>query len=79
MSYTFYLVHFPFLAFVFFVWILPHQSQVTLPGVSFALIILAATFAYAWVMWFLFERNTTAVREWLFGILQARREKPSAI
>jgi len=74
-SFTLYLVHFPLLAFVFFSWHLP-QRQPTLPAyVQFAAW-LVAVMAVASGIWFVFERNTDAVRRF---VSRAWRSSPAVI
>ena len=61
-SYTLYLVHFPLMAFVFFVFF--HGKQIH-PSAMTALCfggLFSATIAYSAVLWWLFERNTDEVR-----------------
>jgi peptidoglycan/LPS O-acetylase OafA/YrhL len=61
-SYTLYLVHFPLMAFVFFVFF--HGKQIY-PTAATALCfggLLSVTIAYSAVIWWLFERNTDEVR-----------------
>lgn len=61
-SYTLYLVHFPLMAFVFFIFF--HGKQIQ-PNAVTALCfggLFAATIAYSVVIWWLFERNTDEVR-----------------
>jgi len=61
-SYTLYLVHFPLMAFVFFVFF--HGKQIAPTAVTAlwfgALFVL--TIAYSVIIWWLFERNTDEVR-----------------
>jgi peptidoglycan/LPS O-acetylase OafA/YrhL len=64
-SYTLYVTHFPFLAFIFFVFFKGERFQ---PGVTsfsqyFGLFFI--TFAYAALVWCCFERNTDSVRKWI--------------
>lgn len=61
-SYTLYLVHFPLMAFVFFVFF--HGKQIH-PTAMTALCfggLFSATIVYSAVIWWLFERNTDEVR-----------------
>lgn len=64
MSYTLYLVHFPLLAWLYFVFLAP--AQFAFGGVAFAwlALILVGVFACAWATWWVFERNTHHVRRW---------------
>jgi peptidoglycan/LPS O-acetylase OafA/YrhL len=61
-SYTLYLVHFPLMAFVFFVFF--HGKQIQPNAVTTLCFggLFAATIAYSAVIWWLFERNTDEVR-----------------
>ena len=65
MSYTLYLVHFPIMAFFFFVFF--KGSQMAPDGISglcfFA--IIALTILYSGATWWLFERNTDRVRKFI--------------
>ena len=64
-SYTLYLVHFPLLAFFFFV---VFQGRQVAPGFGSAVWfagILAAILIYAAAIWWCFERNTDRCRKWL--------------
>lgn len=64
-SYTLYLVHFPFLAFLFFVWF---QGRRITPGTLDSLWFmgfLGLTIAYSIIVWLGFERNTGRFREWI--------------
>lgn len=64
-SYTLYLVHFPLMAFIFFVFF--HGKQIV-PSTTTALCfagLLSVTIAYSAVIWWLFERNTDEVREFI--------------
>ena len=64
-SYTLYLVHFPLMAFVFFVFF--HGQQIV-PSTVTALWfvgLLAVTIAYSALLWWIFERNTDEVRDFV--------------
>lgn len=64
-SYTLYLVHFPFLTFYFFVFRLPYQNK---PGIGSYLtygLLFCGTLIYAFLIWFLFEKRTEQVKSWL--------------
>jgi peptidoglycan/LPS O-acetylase OafA/YrhL len=65
MSYTLYLCHFPFLAFLWFVGVAPRQFEPGLAGYALFIAFVAATLAYAYLVWWCFERNTGAIRKWL--------------
>ena len=62
MSYTLYLVHFPFLAFLFFVFRLPYRSQPTFLEYVLYAFLCFCVLIYAWIVWFLFERRTDEFR-----------------
>ena len=61
-SYTLYLVHFPLMAFVFFVFF--HGKQIVPNAVTSLWFVglLSVAVAYSAVLWWLFERNTDEVR-----------------
>jgi len=61
-SYTLYLAHFPFLAFIFFTLFRGSQFQPDLSGFArfFGILLIALT--YVLVIWWCFERNTDRVR-----------------
>jgi peptidoglycan/LPS O-acetylase OafA/YrhL len=64
-SYTLYLVHFPLLAYLFFVLFQGRQVTPT-PMISLLFIGgLGLTIIYAVVIWWLFERNTDSFRKWI--------------
>lgn len=68
-SYTLYLVHFPVMAFLFFVFFKGSQiapSSTTALWFTGALLL---TIIYSAVIWWLFERNTDRVRKVIEGIL----------
>ncbi|HUR20352.1 MAG TPA: acyltransferase [Vicinamibacterales bacterium] len=62
MSYTLYVVHFPFLAFVFYVYFGQTQFLPTLPGYGWFVLLLIGMLAFARAIWWCFERNTAIVR-----------------
>ena len=67
-SYTLYLVHFPFLAWIFFTGFQGRQITPDLLGglVFFGLLLLVLTYASA--IWWCFERNTDRFRKWASGL-----------
>lgn len=69
LSYTLYLVHFPFLAWIYFTFAAPIQW--TLGPASLAMLfgIMLVTIAYAAAIWWLFERNTDRLRVAVAGVL----------
>jgi peptidoglycan/LPS O-acetylase OafA/YrhL len=71
-SFTLYLVHFPLLAFVFFSWHLPQRQPTLLAYVQFAAC-LVAVMAVASAIWFVFERNTDAVRRFVSRVWRSSR------
>jgi peptidoglycan/LPS O-acetylase OafA/YrhL len=66
-SFTLYLVHFPLLAFVFFSWHLPQQQPTLLVYAEFAALLFAVV-AVASGLWYAFERNTDAVRRFVYRV-----------
>lgn len=65
MSYTLYLFHFPFLSFIWFSFFAPQQFHPGVSGYGLFAIALSITLAYAYVMWWCFERHTDKVRGYL--------------
>jgi peptidoglycan/LPS O-acetylase OafA/YrhL len=61
-SYTLYVTHFPFLAFVFYVFFLPTKHYPDWRGSVLFVVILAGALLYAKVVWWCFERNTHLYR-----------------
>jgi len=64
-SYTLYLVHFPLLAFGFYVFRLPHLSQPTPEnGMTYA-VVCGVVLGYATLIWWFFERRTDDFKAWV--------------
>jgi hypothetical protein len=61
-SYTLYLVHFPLMAFVFFVFFHGKQIAPTAVTALWFGALFGLTIAYSVIIWWLFERNTDKVR-----------------
>jgi peptidoglycan/LPS O-acetylase OafA/YrhL len=57
-SYTLYLVHFPFVILMWFGVLAPAQYQPNLAGFTAFAALLAATLIYAYLVWWCFERHT---------------------
>lgn len=72
-SYTLYLVHFPLLAFLFFVFFQGGRCCPGLAGLLGFSAILLALLAYAAGVWWCFERNTDRIRAFLEGLLSRSR------
>ena len=73
-SYTLYLVHFPLLAFVFFVFF---EGQRYAPDATiylWFLSLLAMVVAYAIALWWCFERNTDRLRKRVESFLGIKKE-----
>ena len=64
-SYTLYVVHFPFLAFLFFSFRLPQKSPPSFASYLCFFGLLDLTMAYAACIWWLFEKRTDVVRNWI--------------
>ena len=64
-SYTLYLVHFPILAFLFYVTLKGSQISPTSTAVAWFAGVLALTILYSVAIWWLFERNTDLVRKYI--------------
>jgi peptidoglycan/LPS O-acetylase OafA/YrhL len=71
MSFSLYLFHFPFVAFIWYVFIAPVQQQPTMAGLGQFLALLALTLVFCFCMWLLFERHTSRIRIVLRGKLRA--------
>ena len=72
-SYTLYLIHFPLLAFLFFVML---QGRQMAPGLNSALWyagILTAVLLYAIAIYWCFERNTDRFRKWMESIFMRQK------
>lgn len=68
-------MHFPFLAWIYFVFVAPTQWAFGGAAVAMFALLLTLVLAYAGVLWWLFERNTPRLRGWgeqrLFGAARA--------
>ncbi|MBL8550296.1 MAG: acyltransferase [Hyphomonadaceae bacterium] len=76
-SYTLYVVHFPYVAFVAAVLTEPTRWRFGFEGVGIFAAVVAGALLLALVMWWLFERHTDAVFRYLSSLTLARR-KPVA-
>ncbi len=72
-SYTLYVVHFPFLAFVFFSTMAPQRMTLGASGAAIFVLLLAVTLLVASGFWWCFERNTGRVRAAVKKALARRR------
>ena len=73
MSYTLYLVHVPLLVFLT-AWMGGRRWLPSLSSLGYTAAIFVLVLAYAWVVYFCFERNTDAMRRWLKKRIFASRE-----
>lgn len=64
-SYTLYLVHFPWLAFLWFTLAAPTRMTPGPASLAWFTALLAGACLYAAGVWYCFERNTDAVRRWI--------------
>ncbi len=64
-SYTLYLTHFPLLTFIFFTFMSPAISQPSLRNYLNFFALIALVLIYSLTLWYLFERRTFEVREYL--------------
>jgi peptidoglycan/LPS O-acetylase OafA/YrhL len=62
MSYTLYLVHFSLVMFIWFAFQAPMQFQPDLPGMAIFAALLLTVLAYAYAIWWLFERQTSTLQ-----------------
>lgn len=69
-SFTLYVVHFPLLALLWFALLAPHQFAVGAGGIAAASGLILAALGYTFLWWWLFERNTPAVRQALSKALR---------
>jgi peptidoglycan/LPS O-acetylase OafA/YrhL len=72
MSFTLYVVHFPLALFLWFWLFAPAQYPLGSQGIAIWSGLIAATLAYSFVMWWLFERNTVRVRKWAQRVMIRR-------
>ncbi len=68
-SYTLYLTHFPLLTFFFFVFTLPESGQPSLRNYLIIFLLLLLSLIYAFGIWYLFERRTTDVRNYVKNLV----------
>jgi peptidoglycan/LPS O-acetylase OafA/YrhL len=76
-SYTLYVVHFPLLAFLYFRFVAPAQLPFGAGAIAVLAGVLLIVLVYAWAVWWLFERNTDSVRDFVgrqFGAFRAGAE-----
>ncbi len=73
-SYSLYLTHFPFLAFIFFTLFKGEQFQPDLGGFMRFFGVLLIVLVYVMVVWWCFERNTDRIRKRLETILCLRSQ-----
>ena len=65
-SYTLYLAHLPFIFFI--TSIANFQGKLwNLENCAYLIGYISATMLYATLIWYLFERNTTKIKNWVFG------------
>lgn len=72
-SYTLYLTHFPLLGFLFFAIMRGDQLPFTVQSLAILMALFALCLAFGWLVWWVFERNTTLVRNRLAAHLTARQ------
>lgn len=71
-SYTLYLVHFPFQAFLFFVFAKGQQMAFDAYSMIILLLLFALCLAYALLVWWFFERNTNVVRKRVVAAIRSK-------
>jgi peptidoglycan/LPS O-acetylase OafA/YrhL len=64
-SYTLYVVHFPLLALIAYVWLVSLRQQPGWAAYAHYGMLLAGVLIYAGAVWWCFERNTDRFRRWL--------------
>jgi peptidoglycan/LPS O-acetylase OafA/YrhL len=73
-SYTMYLVHFPFMACLVAIFLGPHKFNATFSGYLVFAFLGAVTLIYCYGIYWLFERNTPAIRRyWLMTYRRTTR------
>lgn len=70
-SYTLYLFHAPVVLFLSFVFVMPNQIQPDAFGVAALCGTTVFLLAFSGLMWWLFERNSNAVRSWAMARLKS--------
>lgn len=65
-SYSMYLIHFPIIAFIFFVFIAPYQYQPNFMAFFIFFIILFFIILITFIFWFLFEKRTLSIKKYLY-------------
>lgn len=75
-SYSLYLTHFPFLAFIFFTSFKGEQFQPDFAGFARFFGVLLITLVYVMAVWWCFERNTNRIRKRLETIFGTRSPSP---
>jgi|GEM_PF-5909433 len=68
-SYTFYVVHYPIMVFFFYTFVLPNRSVLTLSNFFMFFVCLLVLLLYAWGVWYLFERRTGEIRNFLMNFI----------
>jgi peptidoglycan/LPS O-acetylase OafA/YrhL len=64
-SYSLYLFHFPFMAFYWFVLVAPVQFQPSILAYAHAFVLLMVCLAFCFLMYWIFERRTLELRNWM--------------
>ena len=77
MSFTLYLTHFPLMMFFATLWLLPDQLALSATGITTYAALIFASFVYAWLVWWLFERHTNRLYRWTMARLVSDRLQQS--
>lgn len=72
-SYTLYLTHFPLLGLLFFTCANGEQLPFTWQSLAILMALFALCLAFAWLVWWVFERNTALVRNRIAQVFGADR------
>ncbi len=64
-SFSIYLFHFPFIAFLWFCYMAPKQLAPGVVAYTFFSLVLCLTLIYCILFWWLFERKTDRIRLWI--------------
>jgi peptidoglycan/LPS O-acetylase OafA/YrhL len=76
-SYTLYLVHYPILAALFFVFFRGRQMEFGLMSLGVFVLFFIGLLVYASAIWWIFERNTSIIRKFLEKLFIVRSVAPN--
>lgn len=76
-SFTLYVSHFSFMAFVWYTFLGSKRVQPTFQAFTTYAAFFGLVLLYAYALWWLFERNTPLVRNWMQTRVDLRRRRPA--